>query len=383
MNDSNQRRRIAIVVTSELTASTFVDGFAGFAAQQGNEVFVVADSIEPKRLSKGEGVLHQLPVSMAREPQPFQDLSSLFTLLWTLRRIDPEILVYATPKASLLASIAGFGLRIPIRIYQLWGLRLETTTGLKRRILGSLEWLTSRLSKVVLANSASLSNLYRSLGLNAGRRLEMIGHGSSHGVDTSYFSQYAVYSKMDHETASMLESRRDEIKIGFVGRLHPDKGIHTLFRALDLIAETGTNATLILVGGDEGVELELKSNDAITKMVVGHVNDPRPYYAAMDVLVLPSLREGFPNVVLEAAAMSVPSIVSDGTGVVDSVVDGETGLVVPIEDAQELANALLRLIADEDLRTSLGAAARVRAQRDFEQKDVWESTLAHITEIQK
>ena len=383
MNDSNQRRRIAIVVTSELTASTFVEGFAGFAAQQGNEVFVVADSIEPMRLSKGEGVLHQIPVSMAREPQPFQDLGSLFTLLRTLRRIDPEILVYATPKASLLASIAGFGLRIPIRIYQLWGLRLETTTGLKRRILGSLEWLTSRLSKVVLANSASLSNLYRSLGLNAGRRLEMIGHGSSHGVDTSYFSQYAVYSKMDHETASMLEDRRDEIKIGFVGRLHPDKGIHTLFKALDLIAETGTNATLILVGGDEGVELELKSNDAITKMVVGHVNDPRPYYAAMDVLVLPSLREGFPNVVLEAAAMSVPSIVSDGTGVVDSVVDGETGLVVPVEDAQELANALLRLIADEDLRTSLGVAARVRAQRDFEQKDVWESTLTHITGIQK
>lgn len=370
--------RIVIIVTVEETAANFVTGFATWIAGQGHDVTVIASGLERSVHRCGAGSLTYVPVAMERDPSPLQDLRSLVALGRQLRKINPDVLTYATPKAALLASIAGFLLRVPVRMYQVWGLRLETVQGPKRHLLAFLEKVTSVLSTGILANSNSLAERYRERGLNVGRPVDMLGMGSSHGVDIRWFSRDADYPPLNQASAEKLRGTGDALTVGFVGRLHPDKGIDTLLDAARILSQQQVPVNLILIGGDEGAELDLHGGIGQRTTLVGAVVDPRPYYAAMDVLALPSLREGFPNVVLEAAAMSVPAVVSDGTGVVDSVVDEHTGLVVPVSNADALAAAIRRLAEDTPLRVKMGEQARARVVEHFEKHLVWERTLNHL-----
>lgn len=376
---SNRRVRLTIVVTAKITATSFVTCFAKYIAREGYEVTIIADGIERLSQDVGKGTLSQVPISMARNPRPWRDLRSLVALTRQLGRIKPDVLTYATPKASLLGALAGFTLRVPIRVYQLWGLRLETTNGLRQLVLGLLERLTSLLSTKVLANSHSLADKYRELGLNSGKRIDILGQGSSHGVDVEHYARTSTYPPLDPATILHLNDKGTDLIVGFVGRLHPDKGIDTLIDATHLIRADGSSIKLIIVGSDEGADFDLSENFKGDMLKVGHVNDTRPYYAAMDVLVLPSLREGFPNAVLEAAAMSVPAIVSNGTGVVDSVIDGETGIIVPVGDSRALAQAILVLATNDELRERMGTAARLRVEEVFAQEQVWGRTLTYLT----
>jgi glycosyltransferase involved in cell wall biosynthesis len=162
--------------------------------------------------------------------------------------------------------------------------------------------------------------------------------------------------------------------IGFVGRLHPDKGMDTLLGALRLCADSGVTAQLLVVGADEGAVLDDRidgTRGSVAVHTTGHADDVRPMLRAMDVLVLPSRREGFPNVVLEAAGMEVPAVVSDATGCVDAVVQDVTGLITPVGDESALAEALQALLRDNDRRRELGAAARRRAVEQFAPEAVW------------
>jgi len=377
MTASNEMLDIAIVVTAKITATTFVSGFARYAATRGHNIYIFADSLEPEQIEVGKGRISYVPITMCRDPHPIKDLRSLLELTTELRRNRPKVLLYATPKASLLASIAGTALGIRTRVYQLWGLRLETVTGTTRRILAACEKITSKFSTKILANSVSLSATYQSLGLNVGKRVDVLGQGSSHGVDIVRYSRVSSYPTLDEKTSEFLNRNKSRFIVGFVGRLHPDKGIDTLLAAVNQVQASGTPVAVLIVGNDEGANFERDLYWEDSSIIVGHVDDPRPYYAAMDVLVLPSLREGFPNVVLEAAAMSVPSIVSNGTGLVDSVVDGETGLIVPVQDSKILADAITRLATDAQQLSKLSAAARIRVEEHFIQELVWDKTLAY------
>lgn len=378
--DSRRRLKIAIIVTVEETAENFVFNFATHIAEQGHDVTVIASGGERDLRKVGSGSLTYLPVRMERDPHPFIDLKSLAVLGWQLKKIKPDVLTYATPKASLLGSIAGFCLRIPVRVYQVWGLRLETVQGPKRRLLALLERVTSFLSTGILANSSSLAQKYRELGLNAGRPVDLLGRGSSHGVDVDWFSRGVSNPTPEQTVGEELMGTEGNLTIGFIGRLHPDKGIDTLLDAVRLLKGQGMAVNLVLVGSDEGAELDVRGGLEDHTTLVGSVDDPRPYYAAMDVLVLPSLREGFPNVVLEAAAMSVPAIVSDGTGVVDSVVDGVTGFVVPKSDPVALAVTIRRLADGEELRGQMGESARKWVEEHFDKHQVWERTLNYLVQ---
>lgn len=377
-NISENRVRLTLIVTAKVTADTFVFKFAKFAAESGFDVTVIADGLDRNTHAIGKGSLSQVPVSMVREPHITRDLKSLVLLFSELRRSKPDIIAYATPKASLLSAVAGFALRVPKRVYQVWGLRLETTEGLKRKILATMEWLTSILSTRVLANSESLASRYRTLGLSHFRQVNVLGQGSSHGVDLEYFSKSSTIPAIDARASEFLRDRDNQLTIGFVGRLHPDKGIDNLLNAVKLIQKSGISVNLLLIGEDEGADFQGALELGIDFLRIGHVTDVRPYYSVMDVLVLPSLREGFPNVVLEAAAMSVPAIVSDGTGVVDSVIDGETGFVVPVGDSEALAQAITKLLENRELNLSLGAAARKRVEKYFSQEEVWRRTLDYF-----
>ncbi|WP_307823448.1 glycosyltransferase [Microbacterium sp. KRD172] len=195
----------------------------------------------------------------------------------------------------------------------------------------------------------------------------VLGAGSANGVDSDHFSEDAPRPELDDGTRRFLDETTGFV-VGFVGRLHPDKGVDVLLEAVSLCRQRGHQVRALLVGGDEGAQLSNVSD--LPVHVVGHVEDTRPYLAEMDTIVLMTLREGFPTVILEAAAMQVPAIVSDSTGAIDSVIDSETGFIVPVGDAEALSEKLVALKNDSRLRASLGENARMRAITQFSSADV-------------
>ncbi|SDL48379.1 glycosyltransferase family 4 protein [Tessaracoccus oleiagri] len=359
---------IVLVATAGISAEQFSLGFAKHLANRGHRVYVIADGVDVLTQEHGTDRLHFISVAMSREPKLFRDFLSLLRMTIVLRRLRPDLVAYGTPKASLIAAISAFVLRVPIRVYQIWGLRLQTVHGLRRGVLAAMERITSRCSTRIVANSHSLAEVYGLMKLASGTPVDVLGRGSSHGVDLERFDRASPCTPMDSETRTFLQDTNDQFTVGYVGRLHPDKGLDTLAAATQICAANGLNLRVLLVGRDEGFEDTFKKmRQRVPVWRTGEVKDTRPYYAAMDVLVLASKREGFPNVVLEAAAMQVPAVVSDATGTVDSVVHGETGIVVPVDDSRALAEALMHLADGAGLRHAMGHAARRHVETHFAQ----------------
>ncbi|PRB08864.1 glycosyltransferase family 4 protein [Microbacterium sp. MYb64] len=375
MTGGAPRRKIMVVVTAAVTARLFMRGYVEFLAESGYEVTLVADDVSDIREALAErGVAaHSLP--MRRDPSPLHDIRSLGRMIALMRRIRPDAVIYATPKASLLTSIAARILRVPVRVYELWGIRFETATGLARKIFQGLERTIASGSTAIVANSASLAERAVSLGIATSDRIAVPASGSSHGVDSEYFAPDAPRAELDPDTARFLE-RTVGTTIGYVGRLHPDKGVDVLLNAAEALHASGVASRVLLVGGDEGAELSAPDGPPVHR--TGEIEDVRPYLARFDVLVLMSRREGFPNVVLEAAAMCVPAIVSDATGCVDSVEHSVTGMVVPVGAVTQLADVLATLIKRPEEMRKMGEAARRRAETDFQPRHVWSSMEEHL-----
>ena len=374
------QRRITLLVTSEATAISFYPGYPEFLRSRGWDVTLIADSQGHLESSTALAGATIYAVSMKRDPAPLHDLRSLVELFKTLQKISPDVLVFATPKASLLGSIAGFVLRVPVRSYQLWGLRLETEHSIKRRILLGFEKLTSRLATEVVANSRSLAGQATKLGATAGRPISVIGAGSGLGVDVEHYSPTASLPELDLATQKFL-GNSGAFTVGFVGRIHPHKGIETLIRAASALSEKRSGVRLLLVGAEDGARVNrlLRGTpESLQVHVVGGVSDVRPYYSVMDVHCLPTLREGFPNVVLEASAMEIPTITTNATGAMDSVLDKTTGYIFPIGDSESLCKYMLHLYDQPDKRIELGRAARSHVINSFSRTMLWDLHERHL-----
>lgn len=365
------RTRPTVVVTT--TISRTVDAFYSQIIEEfqsrGYQVHVVtSDGPEVPRLRKRADAVHIIP--MERAISPVADLRALLAWVRILRRIRPELVFGGTPKAALLSMVASRMNGISRRAYFLQGLRLEGTTGTRRRLLATMEWLTSSSSHVIVAVSTSLATRYQELHLTAGRSIEVPHCGSSHGVDSDYFSP------MPRDTSFIRSLPMDpEVPIVlFIGRLTADKGPDTLIDALQLLRAEGINLQLLVLGAKDEedsshYQTRLEACPTPVRMF-DHLLDVRPYIAAADLLVLPTRREGMPNAVLEAAAMGIPSVTTTATGAVDSVVDGETGLLVPPDHPRNLATAIRQLLTDPELHQRMGEAARSRAVTFFQPRDV-------------
>lgn len=368
------RPKVLIVVTAAITARLFMKGYAEFLSESGYDVTLVADDLTEVEAAMATHGVSTYSLPMRRDPSPLHDLRSLVRMFALMRRLRPDAVIYATPKASMLASIAGRVLHIPVRIYELWGIRFETATGLARKILRGIERLTASGSTAVVANSESLARQAVALGITTSERISVPASGSSHGVDAVRFAPTAPRPELDAETAHFL-ANNPGITIGFVGRLHPDKGIDVLLAAAERVHSDARPLRIILVGGSEGFAAPREGQVPIH--LVGETEDVRSYIAEFDVLVLMSRREGFPNVVLEAGAMQVPAIVSDATGCVDAVVDQVTGIVVPVGDIDQLVRALT-FFNDEGGSEKMGKAARTRALEEFSPVRVWGAKEDHL-----
>jgi glycosyltransferase involved in cell wall biosynthesis len=338
--------------------------------EAGFRVTLVSAPGEWLRNTAAEEGVEAVAIPMSRRIAPVGDLAALARLWWVLGKRRPDMVEFSTPKAGLLGLLAAWLRGVPHRVYLLRGLRLETARGLKRRILLAAERLAAACAQVVLCNSESLRARALALGVAPERKLVVLGEGSSHGVDTTWFCPGPGSAREE------LGIAREAPVIGFVGRLTSDKGVPELLEAFATIRSTSPGARLLLVGwfdeSEDALEPALRERIVADTEILctGFVRDTVAYYRAMDLVALPTWREGFPNAVLEAAATGVPVITTSATGARDSVLNGVTGLLVPPGRPDAIAEAVCALLGDPARRKRMGRAARRWVCEHFQEERV-------------
>ncbi len=353
----NGRPLIVVGITHPETCLVLSARIRALKAAGFRVVLISSPGAHLDRIAEEEAI-ETIPLPMERRISPFADVVSLIRLCRVLRSLQPSLTEFSTPKAGLLGNFAAKLCAVPVRIYLLRGLRLETLRGLKRVLLLAAERVASACAHYVVCNSQSLRAKAVNFGIAPSDKMNLIGSGSSQGVDIERFSP-------GRETIRKgLGIPGDAPVIGFVGRLTRDKGIPELIEAFDHILEAIPNARLLLVGwfdqSEDAVSNGLRRRIASHPRIVctGFVADTAPYYRAMDLMVLPTWREGFPNVVLEAAATGLPVVTTVSTGSRDAVIPEVTGLLIPAGYPEAIAEAVLRLIRNPDDRFRMGQAAR-------------------------
>jgi glycosyltransferase involved in cell wall biosynthesis len=304
--------------------------------------------------------VHVLPFS--RAISPLKDFFAFIRLCLLLARMRPHV---------LFSLCAGKLFRIPLRIYMNRGIVYADKNKTVRAVFISLErFLNCCAHYVVVVSKSNLDYLIRHEICPSGK-IVILGNGSSHGVDCSRFDPCRVTREERQRCKNLLGIASDAVVFGYVGRLVNDKGINELVEAWRIVLGRMTQCFLLIIGP------KIEPRDRISKEVisflsqsptirlVGSVNEPIPYYGIMDILVHPSYREGFPNVVLEAAAMKIPVITTNALGCVDSVIDGETGFIVPTRDSEGLSERMLQLAWQKELRVEMGKNGRLWVQRSF------------------
>ena len=371
-----QAPRLVYLVTHPVSADLLLRGQLAFMRERGFDVTVISGrGPELERVAVREGV-RVIPMDIAREMSPAHDALTLTKLVPVLRSLQPDIVNASTAKAGLLGMLAARALRVPTRIYLVRGLRLETTRGALRQLLRGTERIASGCAHEIVCVSRSVREAAQRERLFArGRAAVVLGDGSSNGVDVARFARGEDRVAEGRRLARAVGIADDDEVIGFVGRLDPDKGIADLLDAFERVRAERPRARLLFIGGgfadDHDEPLAARVRSAPGVVAYGKSDDVAPLYARMDVLAFPSLREGFPNVPIEAAAAEVPAVGYRSTGVVDAIVDGETGAIVDQHDVRGLAAALTRYLGDARLREAHGKAARARAERSFSREIVW------------
>ena len=335
--------------------------------EAGHEVHVVTSPVEGFEKIRALGVASVVPLQIPRQISPLADLRALAGLVDVLRRLRPDVVDSGTPKAGLLAAIAGRLCGVPVRLHTFTGQAWAERRGLVRWLARAADRLIVRLNTRCYADSASQRDFLVAEGLAAPGAIHVLGAGSITGVDVARFDAARLRDEGLRVRAA-LGIPADRKVVVFVGRVTRDKGIAELVEAFENIH----GAHLVIVGPlePERDPLPAATLDALRRNpaihAVGYDPAPERYLAFANLFCLPSYREGFGNVVIEAAAMGVPCVGTRIVGLTDAIVDGETGVLVPPKDAAALRAALAALLADDERRLRLGQAARARAIAEFD-----------------
>ena len=356
-----------------IRASTVPSSLAGFCSGMLRELSakyeVIALSSPDEDLAKvaaNEGV-RTIAVPMERHIAVFKDIKSLLSLVRVFRQEKPTIVHSMTPKAGMLCMLAAWMTRVPVRIHTFTGLVFPTSTGLKRRILMFTDRLTCACATHIIPEGEGVKNDLLNHGITR-KPLTVLGYGNIRGVDMEF------YSRRPEVLLKAQEIRKPVFTFVFVGRIVRDKGINELCEAFGRLSETEA-VRLILVGpyednldpiSDRSRQM-IQNNAAIESVGAKGGDELLAYYAAADCYVFPSYREGFPNTVLEAGAMGLPSIVTDINGSREIIVQGKNGVIIPSQDSEALYNAMLNMLKDSDAREKMAGNAREMIASRYEQ----------------
>ena len=375
--------KIIRTATVPVSLNTFCRGLLReLQEQDGYEVVAVSSPGDAMReIEEREGV-RTVAVPMERHISPLKDLKSLFGLIRVFQKEKPTMVHSMTPKAGLLSMMAAWFCRVPVRVHTFTGLVFPTATGLTQRILILTDRITCACATHIVPEGEGVKNDLLDYRITR-KQLKVLGHGNVRGID------------LDHNNPELPEVQADAAKIRkpgiftfvFVGRLVRDKGINELVEAFERLNKEYTNIRLILVGPQEP-KLDPLKPEAIAKIdnnknieAVGHQSNVRQWLAASDAFVFPSYREGFPNVVIEAGAMSLPSIVTDINGSREIIIEGKNGTIIPPRDAVALYQSMKSFLEQPDKRAQMAFNARPFVASRYEQSYVRRCLKEYYKEI--
>ena len=369
--------KIIRATTIPASLKAFCSGLPGELREELGAEVVAVSSPEKALVEYGstEGV-RTVGVPMERHISPLRDLRSLWGMIRVFRKERPDMVHSMTPKAGLISMMAAWVCRVPVRIHTFTGLVFPTSTGLKQKILMFTDGLTCACATHVIPEGEGVKADLTNYGITR-KPLRVLGHGNVKGIDLERFDP--TREEIREEALRIrkeLKLTPDDFVFLFIGRRVGDKGINELVEAFGRLQKEHPEVRLILVGPEEAeldplkgeTMAEIRSNDAIS--AVGRQSDVRPWYAVADAFVFPSYREGFPNCVIEAGAMGLPSIVTDINGSREIILDGENGVVIPSKDSGALYDAMRDFVEDDDRRGRMAAKARELIASRFEQSYV-------------
>ncbi|MGI8415395.1 MAG: glycosyltransferase family 4 protein [Nakamurella sp.] len=368
-------RRLLVATTIPETAWTIMRGQLQHLQRSGFDVVLVSSpGRRLEQTGQREGI-DVRAVPMRRELSPMADLIALWRLFRLLRAEPVDISYVCTPKAALLAGLAAAAVGTRTRIYALWGLRLETEHGWRRAILWVSEWISIHTAHHVIAVSPSLLDRARQLRLLGKRRGVVLARGASNGVDVDALVPTCPHRSDGAHLRDELGIPEGDFVFGFVGRMTVDKGISELLGAFAVVQDQHPDVWLVIAGAEELAGLPEPIRRQLTQLrnvrLTGWIEDAAPVYQAIDCLVLPSYREGFPNVPLEAAAAGRPVITTSVTGAVDSIIPNQTGLLVKPRSASDLAAAMKHLAGHREQARQMGEAGRRFVVQHYTNQIVW------------
>lgn len=330
-------------------------------------IAVSSPGVELNEIAVREGV-RTYAVPMERHISPFKDLRSLWGLIKVFHKEKPTMVHSMTPKAGLLSMMAAWVTRVPIRVHTFTGLVFPTATGLKQKILIFTDKLTCACATHIIPEGEGVKNDMINYKITK-KPLKVLGYGNVRGIDLEHYNPALPEVQVEANNI-----RKDGVfTFVFIGRLVKDKGINELVKAFSRLHEQHPNSRLLLVGPyEEKLDplnpetlSEIERNQAIES--VGRQSDVRPWLAASDVFVFPSYREGFPNAVIEAGAMGLPSIVTDINGSREIIKDGVNGIIIPPRQSDTLLRAMEVFVTDKDFAHRLSAHSRDLISSRYEQ----------------
>lgn len=344
-------------------------------------VAVSSQGAQLDELSRREGI-RAIAVSMERHISPLKDLKSLYGLIRVFRREKPTMVHSITPKAGLLSMMAAWFCRVPVRVHTFTGLVFPTATGLTQKILILTDRITCTCATHIVPEGKGVKNDLINYRITK-KPLKVLGHGNVRGIDLDHYNP--GFPEVQAEAAKL---RKPGIfTFIFVGRLVRDKGINELVEAFERLNNEFPASRLILVGRQEP-ELDPLKPETIAKIdndknieAVGQQFDVRPWLAASDMFVFPSYREGFPNVVIEAGAMGLPSIVTDINGSREIIIEGKNGTIIPPRDADALYHSMKTFLDCPDSRIKMLSNVRPLVASRYEQSYVRQCLYEFYKEI--
>ena len=383
MEDS--KKKIIRMTTVPKSMRSLLQNQLKFIAQHGYEVVALSsdDDCFDEMLHE-QGDIRGIRVNMERHTSPWKDLKALIRIYNIFRKEKPFIIHTHTPKAGLLGMLAAKLAGVPHRLHTTAGLPLLVYSGIQRKVLNAMERLTNACATQVFPNSFNMMKTMEELHLCSSKKMRVIGNGSSNGIDTNYFSIERTIEDTGKDRNAWrkdLGLKDDNFAFVFVGRVVKDKGINELVDCMRRLVPNHLNCRLIMVGPYESkLDPIAPENVAFFKndksaIFMDWQKDVRPFMMAADALVFPSYREGFPNVVMQAGAMGLPSIVTNINGCNEIIIDGENGRIIPAKDVDALYNMMEWFINNPVEVKNMANKSREMIVTRYDRQVIWNEIL--------
>jgi len=375
-----KKKKLIRITTVSMALTTLLKGQLRFMDQYFDVLAVSSGGGTFDDVAKNEGVKTH-PLTMSRTITPFKDLKSLYLLYKLFKKEKPFIVHTHTPKAGTLGMIAAKLAGVPHRMHTIAGLPLLITSGPKRVLLNTVEKITYACATKIYPNSFAMKDIILQNGFTKESKLKVIEKGSTNGVDTNHFDPSLFDETSKANLKNELGINTKDTVFVFIGRIVKDKGMNELMHTFAKLNSDCPNTKLLLVGPyedhlnpllPETYDL-IKNHESITH--VGYQKDVRPYFAISDILAFPSYREGFPNVVMQAGAMGLASIVTDINGCNEIIESGMNGIIIPPKNEEALLDAMKFMLNNPEERINMANSSRSKIENNYQQKIVWNALL--------